>query len=153
LHLEGSLLRLMQILRRLIFKMELRKPTIVDKVWGREDHIANFKDKGYCGKLLVLKEGHRCSIHRHGKDETFYVLKGRVFMELEGDNGEMEYRILVPGNVLDIFDKKWHRFSGLEDSVIVEFSTPDEESERKVDSGKIPDFENWKKEIEGKYGR
>ena len=34
---------------------------------------------------------------------------------------------------------------------MVEFSTPDEESERQVFGGMIPDFDNWKKDIEEKY--
>ncbi len=134
--------------------MEIRKAKIVQKIWGREEHIGNFKDKGFCGKLLVLNKGCRCSVHRHNKDETFYVLKGKIFMELQKENNEeMEEKILLPGNIVDIFDSKWHRFSGLKDSVIIEFSTPDVESERKIDSGYVPDFENWKEEIERKNDR
>ena len=134
--------------------MEIRNPSRVTKLWGYEDHVGNFPELSngaYCGKFLGVKEGYRCSIHRHEKNETFYVLKGRIYLELENEKGEMENRILNPTDVVDIFDNKWHRFSGLEDSVIVEFSTPDEESERQVFGGMIPDFNNWKKEIEEKY--
>jgi quercetin dioxygenase-like cupin family protein len=130
--------------------MKVRKPRRILKDWGYEDHIGNFKDLNngaYCGKLLGLNEGYRSSIHRHPKNETFYVLEGIIYLELENEDEGMEGRILGPGDVVNIFDNKWHRFSGLKDSIIVEFSTPDEESERKVLSGKIPNFENWKKEI------
>jgi len=53
----------------------------VDKDWGRELWIVN-NDK-YCGKILELNKGYRCSIHYHKiKDETFYILEGRVLMEI-----------------------------------------------------------------------
>lgn len=127
--------------------MDVRKVSLVDKTWGVEEHIVNSSDKGFCGKLLKLKAGFRSSVHRHPKDETFFILSGRVFLEMENDE-EMEGQILEEGDIVDIFDSKWHRFNGLKDSVIVEFSSPDCESERKTQSSKIPDFENWRLEIE-----
>ncbi len=52
---------------------------IVTKEWGEERWIVN---RDYCGKLLILKKGFRCSLHYHkNKDETFYVNKGKVLME------------------------------------------------------------------------
>jgi mannose-6-phosphate isomerase-like protein (cupin superfamily) len=55
---------------------------IVPKDWGEERWIAN---RDYCGKLLILKKGYRCSLHHHKiKDETFYVSKGRVLLECGG---------------------------------------------------------------------
>ena len=36
--------------------MKTRTVNIDTKAWGDEVHIANFKDKKYCGKLLGLKE-------------------------------------------------------------------------------------------------
>ena len=50
------------------------------KAWGEEHWIVN---KEYCGKKLVLKAGHRCSVHYHKiKDEVFYVTSGLVLMEV-----------------------------------------------------------------------
>ena len=52
----------------------------VDKVWGSEEWIVN-NDK-YCGKILNLKKGFRGSVHHHkNKNETFYLLEGRVLLE------------------------------------------------------------------------
>jgi hypothetical protein len=54
---------------------------VVPKVWGSEQWIVN--GDRYCGKLLLLMRGWQCSLHRHVvKDETFFVLSGRVRMEL-----------------------------------------------------------------------
>jgi hypothetical protein len=41
---------------------------VVPKSWGEEHWIVNGE---YCGKKLVLKKGHRCSLHYHKvKDST-----------------------------------------------------------------------------------
>ena len=67
----------------------------------------------------------------------------------------MDSQIIYPGIVIDVFDNIWHRFSGLENSIFVEVSTPDEESERYQGKlgGEIPDFENWRNKILSENGR
>lgn len=105
---------------------------IVLKVWGEERWIVN---RDYCGKLLVLKKGFRCSMHYHKvKDETFYINKGKVLMEYDG-----EKMIMKPGDALLIEPNKNHRFTGLEDSEIMEFSThhDDSDSYRNEVSGEV----------------
>jgi len=89
---------------------------IVPKVWGEERWIVN---KDYCGKILILKKGHQCSLHFHRqKDETFYVSKGIVKLEYG-----KKTRIMYPGDSQYIPHRKVHRFTGVEDSEIIEFST------------------------------
>lgn len=108
----------------------------VKKIWGHEEWIAN-NDK-YCGKKLVLKKGYRCSMHHHKvKEETFYVASGKVYMEMELD-GQKEARVMTAGDVAHIKLGMWHRFTGLEDSEIFEFSTfhMDNDSYRRETSGK-----------------
>jgi len=100
----------------------------VKKVWGKEIWIANYD---YCGKKLVLNKSYRCSMHHHkNKDETFYILKGKVLME--ADN---EKRIMLPGDSLRITPGMKHRFTGLEDSEIMEFSTHHEDSDSYREEG------------------
>lgn len=95
---------------------------IVPKVWGEERWIVN---RDYCGKLLVLKKGFRCSMHHHkNKDETFYVNKGKVLLELDG----MKI-VMNPGDAQLVKPNQPHRFTGLEDSEIIEFSTHHEDSD------------------------
>lgn len=90
---------------------------IVKKVWGEERWIVN--NESYCGKMLVLRKGFQCSLHRHPvKHETFYLQSGQVRMELNG-----AIHIMQPGDSVDIESGTWHRFAGLRDSVIFEFST------------------------------
>jgi len=101
---------------------------VVKKGWGEELWIVNLK---YCGKILTLKKGKKCSIHFHNeKDETFYVLSGKINLELFN-----KYAILKKSIVLnkdDIYRIKpgvIHRFTGIEDSKIFEVSTTHKESD------------------------
>jgi quercetin dioxygenase-like cupin family protein len=103
------------------------------KAWGEEHWIVN---KEYCGKKLVLKAGHRCSIHYHKiKDEVFYVTSGLVLIEV-GDGA----RVLSPGMKQHIKPNERHRFTGLENSEIMELSTchMEDDSYRDAPSGAVP---------------
>ena len=109
---------------------------VYPKVWGEEHWIVNLD---YCGKKLVLRRGHRCSVHHHKvKDETFYVIGGRVLLEL-GDTA----RVLVPGDKAHVAIGQKHRFTGLRDSEIIEFSTHhiEDDSYRDTESGRVDDDE------------
>ncbi len=109
---------------------------VYPKVWGEEHWIAN---KEYCGKKLILKKGYRCSIHHHKvKDETFYLISGKVLMEIND-----EVRILHPGDKQHISIGDRHRFTGLEDSAMIEFSThhQEDDSYRDTSSGRISEHE------------
>lgn len=104
----------------------------VEKVWGYEQIICN--SELYCGKLLHLNAGYSSSLHQHDdKEETFYVLEGKLQMEL-GDST----MILAEGDSVEIHQNVLHRFTGIKDSILVEFSThhEDRDSYRKIPSKK-----------------
>jgi len=104
----------------------------VQKVWGHEDWLVN--NNLYCGKILHIKKQHCCSYHYHKvKDETFYILKGHIIMELNGARFDM-----LEGDVLRLKPGDKHRFFGIEDSDIIETSTQhfDTDSYRIIDSNK-----------------
>lgn len=108
----------------------------VKKEWGKEEVIVN---RDYCGKKLILNKGFRCSMHYHkNKEETFYILKGKVLLEIG-----MQKNIMLPGDSILIKPCQKHRFTGLEDSEIMEFSTHHEDSDSYRDelSGKV-DLDN-----------
>ena len=99
----------------------------VKKEWGYEKWITNTPQ--YCMKELGLNKGFRCSLHYHKiKDETFYIVRGKVMIEIE-ESSEIRERILLPGNFARIMPGVKHRFSGLEESVIIESSTHHEDSD------------------------
>jgi len=113
----------------------ITKPEEHLKGWGRELWIAN--SPLYCGKILEVKKGKRCSIHYHKiKDETFYILKGKVEMNLfpEGYPAEPKTIIMEKGDTVHIPKELAHQFRGIEDTEILEISTQhfEEDSYRHV---------------------
>ena len=73
----------------------------------------------YCGKIMYLNKGYRCSYHYHKlKDETFYILKGKVLMKVGGKK-----TIMKEGDSIHILPGMKHSFAGLKDSEILEIST------------------------------
>ena len=102
------------------------------KLWGEEHWLAN---ADFCCKELILREGYRCSLHYHKvKDELFYIIKGKILLELNGEN-----IILIEGDWKRVKPMDIHRFSGIIDSIIIECSThhKEEDSYRIENSGKM----------------
>ncbi len=105
----------------------------VPKGWGFERIICNTEE--YCGKLLYLVQGKRCSWHYHKlKDETFYIQSGSVKL-LYSDNDNIESAnetILKKGDNFHVYRGLRHQMIALEDTELFEFSTQhfDEDSIR-----------------------
>jgi mannose-6-phosphate isomerase-like protein (cupin superfamily) len=126
-----------QVLGRTTLTKKDQLENFVEKNWGHEEWIVN--NQHYCGKKLVVKQGFCCSMHHHKvKDETFYLASGKVFLEME-ENGKKSSRIMTPGDVQHIKIGLWHRFTGLIDSELFEFSTfhMDEDSYRREHGGAV----------------
>jgi len=110
---------------------------IINKVWGKEEIICN--NELYAGKYLKLDKGYMCSKHMHRiKDETFFVVKGKVLLEV-GNGCCPEKLTMVEGDNKRIKPKTYHRFSGLKNSIILEISTHDDhdDSYRLTKSGRM----------------
>jgi quercetin dioxygenase-like cupin family protein len=102
----------------------------VQKKWGKEIWIVN---RDYCGKKLILNKGFRCSMHHHkNKDETFYILCGQVLLEANKTK-----QIMLPGDSILITPGMKHRFTGLENSEIMEFSTHHEDKDSYREEGML----------------
>ncbi len=96
----------------------LHAPKVVDKPWGREVWYAHTPH--YAGKLLEVHAGQRLSLQKHEiKAETLYLLSGRVTLTFGA--ATYDWR---PGEVVDIPTGTVHRFEAIEDSVLLEVSTP-----------------------------
>ena len=107
----------------------------VSKGWGYEKWIVNKEE--YCGKLLFLKKGKRCSWHYHKiKDETFYLQSGKVMLYYSDsdDFSCANNLVLNPGDKFYIYPGLRHQMLALEDSELFEFSTEhfDEDSYRVI---------------------
>lgn len=94
------------------------EPRVVPKPWGRELWYAD--EPEYAGKILYVTAGHALSLQRHEeKKETMYVLAGRMIYHLNGDEFE-----IGAGSALTVRPGDVHRVTALEDSTILEVSTP-----------------------------
>jgi len=94
------------------------------KPWGKEIWFAH--NNRYAGKILEIKKGHRYSLQYHKiKEETQYVLKGQIKMTYGSDANNLKEIILKQGDKLDIAPRTIHRAEGIEDSEILEVSTPE----------------------------
>ena len=96
----------------------------VDKPWGYELRWA-ITDR-YAGKILHVNKGEALSLQYHErKDEYQYLLKGAIDMELGGDDGQLTRRRMTAGDTLHIVPGTRHRVTAVEDSDILEVSTPE----------------------------
>ena len=100
-------------------------PEKVEKPWGWE-LIWALTDR-YCGKLLFVRAGQALSLQYHEtKDESWYVQNGRASLELGTvQNGDLETGEMGPGDCFHFAPGTLHRLRALEDTLIVEVSTPD----------------------------
>ena len=96
----------------------------VDKPWGYE-LIWALTDT-YCGKVLFVKAGHSLSLQFHReKDESWLIQSGRAKLEL-GDVGQaaLVEEVVGPGYAFHYRPGTVHRVTALEDTTILEVSTP-----------------------------
>jgi mannose-6-phosphate isomerase len=100
------------------------EPRRVDKPWGYE-LIWALTDL-YCGKLLVVMAGHELSLQFHReKDESWYVLEGRAEIELAAAGQKAtSTEVVTPGAAFRFTPGTVHRIRALEDTTILEASTP-----------------------------
>lgn len=106
------------------------------KVWGSECWLVNHSE--YCAKTLYLKKNHRCSFHYHKKKhETFIIIEGKCLMEVDD-----KAFVMRKGDIIEIDRGDIHRFTGIEDTVILEVSTQhfEDDSYRSTKSEKL----GWK---------
>jgi mannose-6-phosphate isomerase len=101
------------------------EPERVEKPWGHELIWALSED--YAGKLLSVNAGHELSLQFHReKDESWYVLEGRLELQFAGAGEKtMSTEVVTPGAAFRIRPGTVHRVRALVDSVIVEVSTPE----------------------------
>ena len=96
----------------------------VSKGWGFEKWIANGPE--YCGKLLFIARGKKCSWHYHVlKDETFYLQEGKLLVKYSDDDDfdKAKELIMERGDKFHVYRGLRHQMLALEDSDLFEFST------------------------------
>lgn len=96
----------------------------VKKPWGHEIRWA--LNEKYIGKILRIEPGQKLSRQYHAqKDETIYVLEGKLVLEL-GTGNDIVKLILHEGATRRILPGQIHRFAApSEGCTLIEVSTPE----------------------------
>jgi mannose-6-phosphate isomerase len=98
-------------------------PRRVEKPWGWE--LVWAESEHYAGKLLFVRAGHALSLQYHReKDESWLVQEGRATLELGTLDDELEATEIHPGDAFRYRPGTVHRVTAIEDTLIIEVSTP-----------------------------
>lgn len=99
-------------------------PKTVQKPWGHEVWYAH-TDR-YAGKIIVVEPGHRLSLQYHvSKDETSYLLEGRLRLWQGADADSLTEREVGPGEAWRNHTGLVHTIEAIERSTVLEVSTPE----------------------------
>jgi mannose-6-phosphate isomerase len=100
------------------------EPRRVEKPWGYE--LIWALSEAYAGKLLSVNAGQELSLQFHKeKDESWYVLEGRAELELAAAGEKVTSKeVVTPGSAFRFTPGTVHRIRALENTVIIEVSTP-----------------------------
>jgi len=100
------------------------QPEHVPKPWGHEiiwAHTAR-----YVGKILHVRAGESLSLQYHRqKEETLRVLSGALALEVGAEDEARQTVRLGPGDGWHIPPGTRHRMTALEDTDVLEVSTPE----------------------------
>jgi mannose-6-phosphate isomerase len=98
-------------------------PRRVEKPWGWE--LVWAEAEAYVGKLLFVRAGQALSLQYHQvKDEAWLVQEGRASLELGEVGRALETVEITAGDAFRFRPGTVHRVAAIEDTLIVEVSTP-----------------------------
>ena len=100
------------------------EPQRIEKPWGWE--LLWAESEAYVGKLLFVRAGQALSLQFHNvKDESWYVYEGRAKLEM-GAPGDAtpSSEVVGRGAAFRIRPGTVHRVAALDDTLILEVSTP-----------------------------
>jgi len=98
-------------------------PRRVEKPWGYE--LIWAETETYVGKVLFVRGGQALSLQYHErKDESWLVQDGRASLELGTVGSDLELLEITTGDAFRYRPGTVHRVTAIEDTTILEVSTP-----------------------------
>ena len=95
---------------------------MIYKPWGKEEIIT--KDKNYVLKRITMNKNCQCSLQFHKKkNETIFIISGKLKVFFGKSKDNLKYRILKPNNFLQINSPLIHRMFGIERTIYLEASS------------------------------
>lgn len=117
------------------------------KYWA-ENLIETIIDRGFTGKKIFFKKGNSSSLHFHcRKTETYFIHSGKLFLRLKAGQGEDKFFILRPGQAINITPGLMHQAGGLEDTIIIEISTPDQDADSFIVESEFSEMPRMKENL------
>lgn len=99
-----------------------------DKYWGTIETIVS--TGGYAAKRMLVKKECAASLEFHcRKLESYFIHSGKLLLRLRAGRGEDRFFEMTVGNAALIPPGLMHQRGGVEDAVIIEISTKDEDSD------------------------
>ena len=105
------------------------RPTfdVRDKYWGKIESIVS---KDYSGKRMEVNNGKSASLEFHcHKLESYFIHSGRLLLRLKAGRGEDRFFELKEGSLTITPPGLMHQRGGLQNTVIIEIATKDEDSD------------------------
>ncbi len=98
-----------------------------EKYWG---NIQTIVSGDYVGKRIFVNKGKNASLEFHcQKIESYYIHSGKLLLRLRAGRGEDRFFNLEEGKTAFTSPGLMHQRGGLEDTVIIEISTRDSDSD------------------------
>lgn len=92
--------------------------------WGTEK-LLFISSGNYTVKELFIKKGFKGGLQMHRlKDESSYVVSGKLLVRFDDGNGILQEKIFLPGSSLRFKPGCVHQEEALEDTLLIECSTP-----------------------------
>jgi len=103
--------------------MKVKAQKYIEKPWGSELWIA--VNDNYALKKIFLKKGQRTSLQFHQfKTEHVYILEGKLLIEEDDKDSNLVATTYQAGEIAYSPPLAKHRLTALEDTSIIEVSTP-----------------------------
>ncbi len=96
----------------------------IEKPWGHE--IVFARTEKFAAKVIHVRQGEQLSLQFHReKDEVVYVHEGRIELEIGEPGRQPDVEVVGAGRAFHLAPGVVHRWRELEDTVILEVSTPE----------------------------
>lgn len=113
-----------------------------------ENSIETIINRDFTGKKIFFKTGNHHGLHFHcKKTETYFMHSGKLLLRLRADNAEDRYYVLEPGQTIKITPGLMHQAAGLDNPVIIESSTHDEDSDSFIVESEFAEMPELKERI------
>ena len=100
----------------------LSEPKTLIRDWGEE--ILLIWRPTYCAKLLKRKAGTKGNLQYHVKEESHYLLSGRLLVRWDPGTGQLTEQVFEPGAVWTVLPGVVHQEEAVTDCVEIEAGDP-----------------------------